>query len=259
MVVKELLGDPHDDDAAALLRDSVIALAEESNFGKVNVVVMSDCMSSDVLARMNDACRARGWAFVALQSFGLYAHFFCDLGPCHQFRKRPVVANSTTTTTTSSTTAMIDTPEENDFVEMHYVSWAESLRAIPSTTPRTSRERDRVSKLFYLTAALHTYVDRYGYGGADVERFSKCVVEWINERHNLQLSDSAVKKWIDDGQLQDYLRAACARGELPAVTAVAGGLVGAELIKFITKTDPTLRNWWFYHAATGANAVETLA
>jgi hypothetical protein len=208
-------------------------IEELGKLERVDVVMVGGCMSSTSLGKLNDACRLRASGFVALQSFGSYASFFCDLGARHRYKN----------------------PSSSSEGEVNYVTWQESLRVQPPT-PRSVR--DRISKLFYLTQAAMSVLDEQQQQQQQQQQdaLRQQVTRWLTH-HGLH--DAVAKQWISDAEAAQFWTAATHGGELPAVTAVAGGLVGAELIKFLTATDPTLKNWWFYDATTGTNSVETLA
>jgi molybdopterin/thiamine biosynthesis adenylyltransferase len=217
------------------------------NLARADVVVVSDCYALDVLQSLNDTCRLRGSTFVVLQSYGLYAHFFCDFGPRHTFKRSGGGGSSGDNTI-------------NEGV-LHYATLQESLRFVPPVKPRTVRER--VSKQFYLMAGIMSFVEQTRRlptlsatnGDSSDLTLLREFIEKFLQQHDI--TDAFDKKWIAVENMEDLVRSVNA-GETSAVTAVAGGIAGAELIKYLTATDPTLRNWWFYHATTGVNAVESL-
>lgn len=138
-----------------------------------------------------------------------------------------------------------------------------------TTTPHTTRYAPLERALFHSWAGLHP---RRTHGLVYVLR---CVADFevhehraptaadasaLAERgHAIAAADGvaphAVARFVDDGSLAAF---AGAEAEEPAVCAVVGGTLAAEVVKHVTRRGPPLDNLFLYSVTDGKGAVERL-
>lgn len=203
------------------------------NKGPWRLVIVSDDESPQRLSQLNAAVRAASTStgFISLHSGGSFGWFFVDFGPSHVYRIRPAAASASVTAEPESIEKSISYSPMGPTWFLHSSISSCHPLMVAYATLLSARQR-AASSILTPSELMSVYQ----------QQLSSHFLTSKNrpsERHFAAVLQSS-------------------QFQVAPLTAVLGGLIGQEVIKFLTQLDAPVVNSFWFDAKSGENAVEVI-
>lgn len=179
------------------------------------------------------ACRKNDIAFVAGRCAGSVGWFFTDYGNCYKYQKK-----------VRGATKGVDGeyPYVTQDEEVVFCGYEDAIAAPWGKETRRSEFGWHAASTLLEFENLH---GRLPSGEEDVGPLKKLYGKLCSEK---KCANSKVELIEEVGRTSQF--------SLPPVAAIVGGMWGRELIKFVSRKDEPINNFFFFNAGTSAGSVE---
>lgn len=215
---------------------------------RFNMVCCAETPSTEVLVRVNAACRSQGIKFYCGHVWGLFGYFFSDFAEHTYSRELPPFLVKKTD---GSEPAAAKKPKVDDlsshFVEKT-VSGVPLARALQVRAGKAGAGLDKkTSPLFLLLHVLLRFHDEEGRAPTHVDQ-ERLLSLW----HHVSQELGVEKERLTDDHLQLIAR------ELCATCAVVGGVLAQDMIKVASCRDQPLKNFFLFDGYECCGLVENI-
>ncbi|KAF2070716.1 hypothetical protein CYY_007970 [Polysphondylium violaceum] len=212
----------------------------DKEFLQAYTIVCLNAFDLNLVSKFDTFCREINIPLIATHSFGLYGFFFSDLSDFEYIKK----------------TEKKEKDQEEPVIEYvnHKVSFPSFETAMNIQWSKTNPRR--TSPLLYALTVLYQF-----------EQSTKSIPSIENPSHLskiLEIIDGKLSaSQMPSSEQEKYLHITNLlikhqNHEIAPTCAVLGGIVGAEIIKIISKNNHVLNNIFFYDNTKGTGVVETM-
>jgi len=219
----------------------------EEDLRSFTMVCVGDASFEEQI-QMNKLCRSLNIGFFAASSFGWTAFMFEDLGPQFSY----VIEKASDKTNAEGERETEQIPRETSFETFEdamNIPLGDVAKTIRSRKRPLSIRDSRLSVMETLTTLHMLRAQKSRNSDVDVRALLKEILEKNSVSQDSLVDSETVLSMFSD---------AVHRTELSPVCAVAGGIVGQEILKAISKKRSPLNNAFFFDGITGGGLVKKL-